>query len=520
MKKILLSLFLVLCIIMSTFMVACDNDKDGEKNDNKVTATDDPNKNIEVLVAKINEGVDFEALLNETTNNKDIQAELDKAMDQVKALALQAAVAATYEGETNSIYIGMKDGSCVADLGNGGKGYSFIEDDWKIVGVGEYNGQYEGEVITEYAEMIEMLSNPVDITEDDDVQMVLDVLNGITLPKIAKANIKYEDGKYIFDNDYLLSVVDAAIEGAWNFSVEQNPELAEDEEALQEAKDMIASYVEKIDFAIYCYMKNEAFTGIGAKVELDPEFASEMMGYSTVKALVELNTEFVNVDVEIADGDDIVIDAAVKMTYSFDKDGMPKSLTVKADVKAPYGDYKYDEVYNEEWDEYYTEEICRIEGYVNVKADVVLDLSKSENGEFFKADASMTKEAGKAYTWSEDTYEYEYSEELTKEFGGESETVTLKANATAKNGKTYTFDGVFEGVIDGEKGKISVDLDATVDGKSIDGTMVATMEANGEKDSVEVTVGADLDSAPDFPEIPAGVQEARQEALEEYNMYN
>ena len=88
MKKILLSLFLVLCLMLSVFAVACDNkddDKDDKGNKNEQTSKEDNvEANIAKLVSTINKGVDFEALLNEANTNTEVQEGLEKALNQIK----------------------------------------------------------------------------------------------------------------------------------------------------------------------------------------------------------------------------------------------------------------------------------------------------------------------------------------------------------------------------------------------------------------------------------------------------
>ena len=529
MKKILLSLFLVLCLMLSVFAVACDNnDKDDEKNNNnkKEQATDNVEANIAKLVSTINKGINIDELMNEVNSNTEVQAEVDKALNQLKTFAYQASVVATnVDGENAEVYVGMKDGSIYANAA-GDVAYAFIEDDFKIVTVSQdYEGNWEGEVMDEYAEMIEMLKNPAslgEVTESEEFTMVKDFINGLELPKIEKSNIKYDNGKYVFDNAYLESVVYAALEAAWDFSVEQDPSLAETPEQFDEAKAMVEEYIGKVEYSLYCYMKNEQLTGIGASVKMSSDLAAEM-GMKTAEFAFDLSTEVVGFTANFVEADGtVVMKGNMKMNNTFDANGALKATTFNMEISAPYSDYMYEEIYNEDWDEYYHDEVCRVEGLATVKAAFMFDFSKIENGEFMTLNGSFTRKAETASVWVENDYssEYQYSAEYTNKYCGQAEVLNFNANATAKDGKTYTLDGVVEGVVDGEEGKLVIDLDATVNDKAIDGTLKVALTSDAQTENVSVKVGATIESAPDFVEAPAAVQQARQAALNEYNAYN
>ena len=529
MKKILISLFLVLCLMLSVFAVACDskdNDKDDDKgNKNEQTSKEDNvEANIAKLVSTINKGVDFEALLNEANTGADVQAELDKALDQVKKIAYQASTVATVDGETAEVFVGMKDGVVYANAA-GSVAYSFIEDDFKIVAVSQdWEGNWEGYVEDEFSQYINALKNPADLEENEETKMAMDFLKGITLPKIEKSNIKYENGKYVFDNAYLETVAYAALDQFVEYAKELSAgefDEAEFEAEYDQIKATIAEYLEKFEYSLYCYMKSEKLTGIGASFKASTELANEM-GLSKMEVSFDLSTELIAFNANIVEEDGtLVIKGGASISNTFDAKGALTATALKVDISAPYSDYQYEEVYNEQWDEYYHDEACRIEGTATLKIDFTVDYSKVENGEFLKLDGSFARKAEKASVWEETDYygEYVESAEYTNKYCGTTETLNFNANATAKNNK-YTFDGSLKGTMDGEYGELTVDVDATVNGKEIDGTFTASLKANGETQTVSASISANLEAAPGFVAPSAAVQQARQAALNEYNQYN
>jgi hypothetical protein len=269
-------------------------------------------------------------------------------------------------------------------------------------------------------------------------------------------------------------------------------------------------------------MKNEKLTGIGASFKAGSELA-DMMGVSKFELAFDLSTDVIGFTADIVETDGtVIVKGGMSINNTFDGDKLTKT-TLNVDITAPQSDYEHE--YD---DEKYESTDIRIEGTATVKCNLTVDYSKFENGEFMTLNGSFTSKYDKAYVWTE-TYDevedwysssYEYSAEYTNKYCGAAETLNFNANATAKDGKTYTLDGSVKGTSNGIYGEVTLDADVTVDGKAVDGTFSATMKSEGETQTVSATVVADFASAPDFVAAPAAVQQARQAALNEYNQYN
>lgn len=452
MKKVIISLLLILSMLLA--LASCD----------MLGKKDDPEKNVDYLVSSLNKGTNFEEI---KTNTETI--DVNELITKIKEAAFEMTLSGTMDGETGSAYIGLKDKVLYVSSGAEGEesedAYMFIEDDWTIVNVSAWDGEYYGSVDTSLKDIIgslgalegeettaapaddEMASGAMDM-----IGGLLDAVMSVELPEATAEDVEYKDGKYYLKSDYIKSALDKCIDvvfeelGGEDFGLTANDIL--------DYKAAIKGYLDYINVEIYYYIDREEITGVGMAVSLDETFAAEKIGYSDIAISFEICIDKIAVDVRIANEDEVLADVSASVEFTTDKD--EKLETLKVDVNAEISSFSY------EWDEEsydYVETVNKVTLAIDLDANFA-DMSKGK-GEFLTGSVS-------------------YSD------GVNNTSVSVKADSSDK----------------GEK--ISCDLSITV-------------KEDGETQTSTLNLTANLKSAPNMPTVPQAAIDAKDAAIEDYN---
>lgn len=450
MKKVIISLLLILSLIMT--FASCD----------MLGKKDNPEKNVDRLVSALNEGTNFEEI---KTNAEAI--DVNELLDQLKTAALEVNLSGTVEGETGNAYLGLKDK--VLYISSAGEGedseesYVFIEDDWTLVSVSEWNGEYYGSVETGLKDIIESLGAIEDeetttAPKDDEMASdamsmiggLLDAIMKAELPEASAEDVEYKDGKYYLDNDYIKSVLDKYIDVVF----EELGEMGMPQSELLDYKAAIKGYLDYITVEMYYYIDREEITGIGMSVTVDKTFASEKIGYSDIAVSFEICKNRVALDLLIANGDDVLADINAAIDFTINKNDKLETIKLDVNAKVTTTDYEWDE---ESFEPVETVNTVNLE--VKLDANLV-DLEKG-NGEFL-------------------TFTLNYS------------------------------DG--ENVAD-----VSVKADSSDKGDKLSCEISVTAQEDGETQTSTLNLTANMKAAPNMPTVPQGAIDARDDAIEDYN---
>lgn len=452
MKKVIISLLLILSMLLA--LASCD----------MLGKKDDPEKNVDYLVSSLNKGTNFEEI---KTNTETI--DVNELITKIKEAAFEMTLSGTMDGETGSAYIGLKDKVLYVSSGAEGEesedAYMFIEDDWTIVNVSAWDGEYYGSVDTSLKDIIGSLGalegeETTTAPADDEMASgamdmiggLLDAVMSVELPEAIAEDVEYKDGKYYLKSDYIKSALDKCIDvvfeelGGEDFGLTANDIL--------DYKAAIKGYLDYINVEIYYYIDREEITGVGMAVSLDETFAAEKIGYSDIAISFEICIDKIAVDVRIANEDEVLADVSASVEFTTDKD--EKLETLKVDVNAEISSFSY------EWDEEsydYVETVNKVTLAIDLDANFA-DMSKGK-GEFLTGSVS-------------------YSD------GVNNTSVSVKADSSDK----------------GEK--ISCDLSITV-------------KEDGETQTSTLNLTANLKSAPNMPTVPQAAIDAKDAAIEDYN---
>ncbi|MBE6684411.1 MAG: hypothetical protein E7592_02020 [Ruminococcaceae bacterium] len=444
MKKIVVSLLLILSMLLA--LAACDIG--GKK--------DDPEKNIDHLISSLNEGTNFEEI---KTNTQPIDVE--ELLAKVKELEFEINATATMDGESEDLYAGMKDMVLYSKTGEyGADQYVFIEDDWTMVNVYGYEGEYSGYVDVSLKEMVDMLTSlegeeTTTPEEDTDtatamVESILKAIMEAELPDATADDIEYKDGKYYLAEDYIKNVLDKCIDVVFD----ELGELGMPESELLDYKAAIKGYLDYINVKVYYYVELEEITGIGMSLTVDETFAAEKLEYSDIAISFEICIDKVAFDVLVANEDDVIVDASASLEFTTDKDDEIETLKLDVDAKVKSVEYNWDES---------TGSSVETSKLVTIKADLDFDF------------AAMEKGKGEFISLSLD-----YSD------GVNGANVSVKADSSENGDK--------------------ISCDATI-----------TAKGGSDTDSVAVKFDANMKSASNMPTVPQGAIDAKDAAIEEYN---
>ena len=454
MKKILVSILLVLSMLLA--FASCDMFS-GKAKDN-------PEKNIDYLVSSLNEGTNFEEI---QTNTQTV--DVKELLAEIKDAACEVNLSGTVDGETGSAYFGLKDqvvyATSGAEDGDAEEFYMFIEDDWTLVSVSAWDGEYYGSVDTSLKEMMAYINTEEETTtapEGDGmtsvsgalgmIQGLLDTAMSVELPEATAEDVEYKDGKYYLKADYIKSALDKCIDvvfdelGGEDFGLTSNDIL--------DYKAAVKGYIDYINVEIYYYIVCEEITGVGMAVSVDETFAAEKIGYSDIAVSFEICIDKLAVDVRIANGDEVLADVSASVEYTTDKED--ELETLKVDVDAEITSFSYD------WD---------IETNDYIETTNKINLSVDLNANF----ADMADGKGEFFTAS-----VAYSD------GDNSVNVSAKASSSDKGDK------------------LSCDL-------------TVTAKEDGESQTSNLNITANMKDAPNMPSVPQDAIDAKDAAIEEYN---
>ena len=439
MKKIALSLLLVMSMLLA--LAACD-----------MGGKDNPEKNINYLVESLNEGSGLGEIQE---NNQSVDVE--EILAVLKETALEMTFSGTIDGDSGTAYVGFKDMTLYATSNEGDESYVFIEDDWTVVTVYGWGGEYYGEVNTALKEMMAYINageNASETVPEDNaatamVTTILDAIMEADLPDLTAEDVEYKDGKYVLSESYIKEVLNKVIDVIFDEFGELGMPTAE----ILDAKAVIKGYLDYIKLEIYYYIDREEIKGVGVAVSIDETFAAEKIGYSDIALCLEICTDKVAFDLKIANTDDVLADVSADIEFKLGKEDKLENLKLDLDVKI--------NVPGEKWDEE-TEDFVSTVTPLVITADLDLDLvdMKKGNGEFM-------------------TCTVNYSD-------GD---VDFTANANA---------------ISSEKGD------------KISATFNFTAHEDGDTQDIVLSFDVNLKGAPNMPAGPQGAVDAKDEAVASY----
>lgn len=506
MKKTLLSIVLVLCILVS--MTSCDAIGEGisdmlpEDVKNFISdifpglleEPDVPEDNIDVIVDKINNGVSLNSLAKEYAaehGSVELENIENQLKEQLPEICGDASVTMTSNGEKQRAYFAIKNNVCYLES-NGNKSYVFIEDDLNLVSVSEYNGSYYGSVDDELKNAFEYAENGGNGEGTEPAEQVTELVNrllNVTLPYINENDVIYRDGKYYLSESYLDKTVHQLSREILEIYYSVYPESTPDDiyETLEKE---VARTLDTLNPEIWFNAKSEKITGFGYSINARGESVEELLDGAEIDEIslyVDMNDGQLNVDLYIG-GEDEYEELGVNIDIKTTKNDEGKLQTCEGTVKlvAPYSDYDYA-------DDYSSSTIIR--GNQNITLDLSFDAAKIENGGnvlTVKLNSSVSNV--KAYVEDYSSYEYEeyYDEEATKKY---------------QNRKNEM--------------NVELTLDAEQSGEKFDVLIKVSQKNNmtgydyENKASIQIEITSD---ATYMGKIPQEAYEAKEDALWEYEM--
>ena len=452
MKKILVSVLLILSMMLA--LASCD----------MLGKKDDPEKNVEYLVSSLNEGTNFEDVQANTQT-----IDVNELLAKIKETSCEVELSGTVDGETGSAYFGLKDMVVYASSGAEGDDpeeyYVFIEDDWTLVAVSAWDGEYYGSVETGLKDIVDSLGaleGEETTAADEDIGMasgamgmiegLLEAVMSVELPEATAEDIEYKDGKYYLKEDYIKSAIDKCIDVVFDeLGGEDFGMTASD---ILDYKAAIKGYLDYIKVEIYYYIECEEITGVGLAVALDETFAAEKLGYSEVAVSLEICVDKLALDLRIANENDVLADVGASIEYTTDKED--KLETLKVDVNAEISSPSY------EWDE-------ESYDYVEIANKVTLSVD---------LDANFADMAD-----------------------GKGEFLTCSASYSDRENSA----------------NISVKADSAEKGKKITCDLSVAVTEDGETETSTMTISANLKSADNMPAVPQEAIDAKEQAIEDHN---
>lgn len=480
MKKLLVFISLILCFSM-LFTACASKTQDEELSQ----VEDNVEANIDSIVGQLNKYDTLDDLLNMTTTEIDVK---DLA-EEFKKISAQGSVdlIATTDGEE----VGSLEGSfAISNNKLHGEatvdGYTAgidaeITNALEVVFAAWSEDGVEGAAAFNLNDFIdtymEMASESVNAEE-----MPFE-LSEIKLPEFKEDDIKYEDGKYILDKNFLYNAIVATADSIIDAAKNNGEEIPEDfDEEYEEIKAVAKNVVDAVDFEIYFLVTSEVFQGMGVSANLVMEnlydalgdYADEdMLEVEYIKLAAEVSVKGEKFDFEYKEAeDDHVNKINAEVKYIFDGKALcGLEANANVDVKSSSGydsdDYSYNSTSNSK---------------MTLKA--VLDLSQFDKANATVLDFSMS--ATSDYTSND-----KYSDGTTYSDSNKSETT---ATATIKTT---------------EANKADVNFTATQSSDRV---------SNDNKDSYESTIGLSgkmeySDKNVTVPAPDADVKDAMDEAL-------
>ena len=469
MKKILLAV-LALCLVLC--FAACDQIGIGPDDETKEPAVDVPEKNVDAIVSTLNDGIRVEDIIN-SEGNSDAQASVEQFKAELAKLVFETTLSAKSEDQAIEGYIGFKNNTLFLSATDSSDTYVFIEDDFKLVTVyPDSDGGYSGSVDDSLYSYFENLSSTVEGEDGEKIQQFLDAISGMKLPEISATDIEYRDGRYYLGEEYIDKTIDKVAGELMSEYKKVFPESLTDD-MIAETKATLQEYVDKLGAELWLNAKYEKITGFGVKITADSELSDEI-GVEKLDVMIDVDGGKTEIDAAVTvDGQS----ADIKATFEVitDSEGKPEKLSASVTGSIPDNEYFYD---------------AKIFSTVDIKMDYRIDLTKlSADGELLSFKLDCISKDIKAYVMNPTTFEYEYSEEKTEKYADKTNSALIDITVvSAESGK-----------------KFSGTMDYCV--------TEITDTANSDID-LEFVLTATADK---MPAIPGAVQEAREDAIEEYN---
>lgn len=294
MKKLLVLISLILCVSM--LFAAC-----GKKNDENVQPEENVEANIDKIISELNKADSLQDVFGTVKANVDYE----QLVAELKKVSAKGAIdlTATEDGEDVGTVTGsfaIKDNVLHAEANNGEETVGIdasISDAYKLVFAAWIDEEVEldiGEVMAfDIAAIYEELMAQVETGMEE--EMPID-LSEIKLPEFTEEHIKYEDGKYILDKQFLYdsivttaeAIIDAAKdEGLITEDMDIDSQIADIKEKAQKVVDVV-------ELDIYYVVKSEVIEGMGVSVNVKSadlakalEADAEDMGFDYIKASIE-----------------------------------------------------------------------------------------------------------------------------------------------------------------------------------------------------------------------------------------
>lgn len=446
--------------------------------------TDNPEKNRDAIVSMWNSELSGES--NGSGAENGVGFDAAKWYEDVLSQIAECEISAELNGDKESLYLGIKDGTVYSKAGNSDAGYAFITDDFKIVSVSEYDGQLYSDV-TDLSPVFGMLAGGSESGDSD-------TLPEITLPEITKEMITItEDGKYVISNEYMTDLMTEVMMVLQGIGGEETTDSSIAVESQKNAvKAMIETYMEALNMNVYLTAESEKITGMGISVSAEGDDADELFGLEKLSASLTFDVDGENNLVTGLDfafeyrekGADKSYNSALSIDTSYNDKGEFSKISVDADINM--GGITIDSSEHYSSDGEYTG--TRVKGDLSAQFDFVYDSEKmnEENGEVLNISLKTVIGNMKAYTV--DMYNEILDQELTsKMFDGVEYYFNINGNATA------------------------------VDENSISVAANVTTNIDGAKTEMKFSGECKFGSADKFPAIPSDVIAEKDRALKDYN---
>ncbi len=358
MKKFVVSLLLVLSMMLT--LASCG----------VFAKKDDPEKNIDHLVASLNAGISLEDL----SSNAQI-VDFDESLDDLKKTVFELDGTVNYNGKTENYYLAMKDMVVYFLNADGEENYTFFLDDLTLVNVIDIDGEYYGYADTSFKEIMDYIKSSesgaeITIPEYNETselaERISNTLASVDLPDATTADIEYKDGKYYLTDNYVKSVLNTYIDVVLD---EFGTDLGMTASNIIDAKAVIKGYLDYINVEIYYYIDREEITGVGVSLKIDETFAAEKIGYSDISVSVEVCHDKFALTARAANEDSVLVD--ISASYEFVTDKKDNLEALKFDVNAKIG-----------------ETIEEVTLSIDLDADFVT--MKKGNGEFMTFDVNIS----------------------------------------------------------------------------------------------------------------------------------
>ncbi len=394
MKKLLVLISLILCVSM--LFAACAKDG-GQEN---VQPEENVEANIDKVITELNKGETLEDILGTVKTTVDYE----QLVAELKKVSAKGAIdlTATEDGEDVGTVTGsfaIKDNVLHAEANNGEETVGIdasISDAYKLVMAtwgyedGEDLDVFEALAFDIAAIYDEMMAQ---VEEGMEEEMPID-LSEIKLPEFTEEHLKYEDGKYILDKQFLYDSIVATAEAIIDAAKEEGV-ITEDmdiDTQIADIKEKAQKVVDVVDLEIYFVVKSEVIEGMGVSVNVKSadlakalEADAEDMGFDYIKANVEATLTGSKASLEYKELEDSHIN---KMSYDvkflFDGEAIC-GVDMKYDIDTKttsHSEHKSDDEYGY-WSKYEHTSITK------QSATLKFDLSKFDDANATVLDASI-----------------------------------------------------------------------------------------------------------------------------------